>query len=92
MNTPPLVPQPYLNAVNAPAGGGKATSDWVARMQTLAARYNDAQTCLNKLDEMLASGKYTANAMRRSEEDATRTYCLMITALVRSYIGEDNHG
>ena len=88
MNTPPTVPQPYLRSVDVPLRGAKSTSEWVNNMQTLAARYNDSQVCLNKLDELLASGKYTANQMRRLEEDSVRCYGLFITALVRSYIGD----
>lgn len=90
MNSPPIVPKPSLNYATTPQMDATATSTWADRMATLAARYSDTQTCINKLDDLLASGKYTANEMRRIEEDSVRCFGLFVTALVRSYIGDDH--
>ena len=58
---------------------------WQETMAKMAQRYNDSRNALEKLDALLAVGHYTANQLRRAEEDAVRTYGLYISALIESY-------
>lgn len=54
-------------------------------MAKLAQRHTDTQAALTRLDIMLAGGLYTANQLRRAEEDVNRTFALFVSALIESY-------
>lgn len=77
MQSGPIVP--------SPSSKNKEDASWLNTMEKLAARYNDAQICLDKLNNLLAEGRHTPNQMRRAEEDCVRTFGLFITALIESY-------
>lgn len=61
------------------------TVPWQETMAKLAQRHTDTQAALTRLDIMLAGGLYTANQLRRAEEDVNRTFALFVSALIESY-------
>lgn len=61
------------------------SSTWQDNMACLAARATDSKRCFDKLETMLAEGRTNANQLRRAEEDAIRTYGLLISALIESF-------
>lgn len=76
MNETPEVPRPHRNI---------EVDTWQDTMVRMAARYNDTQLCLDRLDITLAEGHGTPNQIRRLEEDCMRTFGLFVAAMIESY-------